>query len=285
ANAQSGGALKIEVRDGTTLASFANVYQRVTDDAVQIGWAILPVLAGRFPRSEVGTLPFLTDDAVAASAPFWQPYKSGILDPEYKDIVPLALVVHTQYQIHLSKKPKATEDLSGLKIIAFGKTNAKVVELLGGTPISLGPQDVYEALQRGTVDGAMISWSSFAPYKLGEVSSFHVEVPFGTTTSGFFMARAKYESLTANARKALEENAGESFSRAVATHLASEAAKAREPISASSQHTIVRLKDEQIAQWRDKTTSAVAEWTKGRPDGEKVLERYREIYAQVKGIR
>ena len=35
-NEQSNGALKIEVRDGVTLANYGNVYERVQDDVVQI---------------------------------------------------------------------------------------------------------------------------------------------------------------------------------------------------------------------------------------------------------
>src|SRR5262245_668489 len=131
----------------------------------------------------------------------------------------------------------------------------------------------------------MISWSSFAPYKLGEVSSYHIEVPFGTTTSAFFMSRAKYDALPPAAKKALDDNSGEVFSRAVATHLASEAAKARDPVSQSKDHTIVRLSDAQIAAWLEKTKAAIDEWTKGRPDGEKALEQYRAIFAKTKAAR
>src|SRR5262249_15251611 len=109
--------------------------------------------------------------------------------------------------------------------------------------------------------------------------------PFGTTTSAFFMTRAKYDALPANAKKALDENSAEGFSRAIAGHLASEAAKAREPVASSSQHSIVRMSDDQIAKWRDRTVAAIKEWTSGRPDGEKVLEQYRAIYAQVKAGR
>src|SRR5262245_512635 len=37
---QSNGKLKIEVRDGETLANFITAYDRVSDDVVQIGWII-----------------------------------------------------------------------------------------------------------------------------------------------------------------------------------------------------------------------------------------------------
>src|SRR5262249_61299356 len=55
---QTVGAVKIDVRDGTTLANFGNVYERVQDDVVQIGWAIHQVVAGKVPLSEVAGLAF-----------------------------------------------------------------------------------------------------------------------------------------------------------------------------------------------------------------------------------
>ena len=51
----------------STLANFGNVYERVQDDVVQIGWAIHQVVAGKFPLSEVAGLPFVEDGFQRAS--------------------------------------------------------------------------------------------------------------------------------------------------------------------------------------------------------------------------
>ena len=66
-NDQSGGTLKIEVRDGTSLANFGNSYDRVNADVVQIGWVQPAFVAGKFPLSEMTNLPFMTDDDVNCS--------------------------------------------------------------------------------------------------------------------------------------------------------------------------------------------------------------------------
>src|SRR5262249_39014756 len=154
----------------------------VLDDVVQVGWGLHPFIPGRFPLSEVAGLPLLSDDAETSGVALWRLYKTGLLDAEYRDAVPLWMTGHTQYQIHFAKPIPSLETLSRLKIIVSSKLNSQIVERLGGTPISLAPQDIYEALQRGTADGAMISWSSFALYKLGEVTTYHLEMPFGTTS-------------------------------------------------------------------------------------------------------
>jgi len=172
---QSGGAVKIDVRDGTTLANFGNVYERVQDDVVQIGWAIHQVVAGKFPLSEVAGLPFVEGGFSRASLALYRLAQTGLLNNEYKDVVPLVFSVFGPSQLHFARQPRSIDDLNGLKIGVAGRAPSQLVTALGGTPISMQPGDFYEALQRRTVDGVITSWSAFAPYKLQEVTTYHVE--------------------------------------------------------------------------------------------------------------
>src|SRR3954453_23594687 len=101
---QSKGTLKIDVRDGATLAHFGNVYERVQDDVVQIGWAIHQVVAGKFPLSEVAGLPFVESGFRPASLALYRLWKSGLLDNEYKDVVPLVFSVFGPSQLHFARQ-------------------------------------------------------------------------------------------------------------------------------------------------------------------------------------
>jgi TRAP-type C4-dicarboxylate transport system substrate-binding protein len=158
-----------------------------------------------------------------------------------------------------------------------------VIQRLGGTPVSLNPQDIYEAVQRGTVDGAMISWSSFGPYKLQEVTKYHVEMQLGTTTSFIFMSRKKYEGLSAAARKAIDDNSGEAQSRTFGKFLDNQAATMRSPLT--STHQIVTLTGDQRARWSERIAPVVDEWAKGRNGGDKALQSFRTIYEDIKAGR
>ncbi len=192
-NEQSNGKLKIEVRDGETLANFITAYDRVNDDVVQIGWIIHSLVGNRFPLSDVSSLPFLGDNNVGCSVASWRLYKSGLLDNEYKDIVPIWFGCLTTTYLHWAKEPKQTDDLGGAKFRVNGKIPAQAVQLLGGTPISMTGGEMYEALQRGIVDGVATSWAGFEPYKLAEVTTYHLEVPISGTPSMHFMSRKKFE--------------------------------------------------------------------------------------------
>ncbi len=51
---------------------------------------------------------------------------------------------------------ESVDDWAGKKIRAAGRWQAKQVEALGGSPISLPAADIYTALQNGTIDCALI---------------------------------------------------------------------------------------------------------------------------------
>ena len=201
-----------------TLANFGNVYERVQDDVVQIGWAIYQVVAGKFPLSEVAGLPFVEDGFQRASLALNRLAKSGLLNNEYKDVVPLVFSVFGPSQLHFTRQPRSIDDLSGLKIGVTGRAPSQLVGALGGTPISMQPGEFYEALQRRTIDAAITSWAAFAPYKLQEVTTYHVETLLGQGTSMFFMAKKKYDALPESARKLLAANSDEATTLAFSKH-------------------------------------------------------------------
>jgi len=281
-NDQSGGALKIEVRDGTALANFGNSYDRVLSDVVQIGWVQPAFIAGKFPLSEVTNLPFMTDDDINCSLALWRYYKSPVMAAELQDVVPIWASCLAQSGLHFAKAPRSDTELNGLKMRVAGKVPSQIVERMGGTPVSMTAESIYEALQRGTIDGMVTSWAAFEPYKFAEVAFYHVEVPIGSNPSMFMMSRKKYESLPPAARKALDDNSGEAIVREAAKHFAAQAARARAAVAQLPNHKIVTPPPAQLAALKEKLNPIVLDWAKERPGADKAVETFRQIYAQVK---
>ena len=281
-NDQSGGALKIDVRDGTALANFGNSYDRVLSDVVQIGWVQPAFIAGKFPLSEVTNLPFMTDDDVNCSLALWRYYKSPVMAAELQDVVPIWASCLAQSGLHFAKAPRSDTELNGLKMRVAGKVPSQIVERMGGTPVSMTAESIYEALQRGTIDGMVTSWAAFEPYKFAEVAFYHVEVPIGSNPSMFMMSRKKYESLPPAARKALDDNSGEAIVREAAKHFAAQAARARAAVAQLPNHKIVTPPPAQLAALKEKLNPIVLDWAKDRPGADKAVETFRQIYAQVK---
>ena len=203
------------------------------------------------------------------------------MNNEYKDVVPLVFSVFGPSQLHFTRPPRSIDDLSGLKIGVTGRAPSQLVGALGGTPISMQPGEFYEALQRRTIDAAITSWAAFAPYKLQEVTTYHVETLLGQGTSMFFMAKKKYDALPESARKLLAANADEATTLAFSKHFDNQWLDSRKPVAESDKQTIVQLSPEQTAKWRAKAEPLLQEWAKTRTDGDQALMKYRELYKQA----
>ena len=278
----SKGALNVEVVEGYTLASLTNIYDRLMNDVVQVGWVIHPQIGGKFPLTEVAGLPFLADKSEELAVALWRLYKTGALDKEYDDMMALCLDVFAQSNLHYSKKPRSIEDLKGLKVSSSSRVQTVLIDKLGGAGISMPPSDIYQSLLRGVVDVSMTSWAAFAPFKLGEVTSFHIEAPFGASTNGFLMTRKKYASLPEAGRKAIDANSGEGLARKFGQFMDGEAAFIRGPIAEDkAHHTIVQLEKDHHARWAAQAKLVVDESVATAPDRGPVLAKFRDILAQV----
>jgi TRAP-type transport system periplasmic protein len=274
-NAASQGTLALEIRDGSAVANFGNIFDRLTSDVVQIGWVAEANIGGRFPLSEVVGLPFLAYSAEAGAVGFWRLYKSGLVDSEYKDIVPLWVFAGTPNTFHFVKEPQDLNELKGLKVQVFAKTLGDFVQNMGATPISLLVTQAYESLQRGVVDATLIGWSN--PFRLDEVTTFHLEGPFGVSPHVIAMTRTKFASLPEPARQALLDHSGEAQSRKFGAYLDRFAGEQRDPNMTSAKHKVVRLPQSAVPQWRNAADLVTAGWVNGDPSRQKVLDTYRSF--------
>ena len=278
-----GGAV-IDVKDGvSTLGTLQNIVERVETDVAQIGWTVHAFYRGRFPLSEVAGLPFVADESELASVAMWRLWKTGLLDPEYKNIVPLWFGRSGNTYLHFRKQPASIEEIKGAKVRVGGEADVIMANALGLSPQSIRSQDVYLALQRDTIDGTFMTFAGFPPYKLQEVTSYHFLAPLGSTTFVHFMSRKKFDGLPAAVRQAIEANSGEVGSRRWGRFLDDIVAKTQNELSQSRDHTMAKPTPQQMQDWATRVGQPVVEkWLKDNPSGARVLESYKKIYAEVK---
>ena len=281
-NAQGKGVLRIDVRSDAILANSGNFYDRVMSDVVQITWGTQSLVGGKFPLSDLVSLPFLTDKSEPASVAFYRLYKTGVLDREYADVMPLWLYVYPQNSLHFVKAPRTLGNLDGLKVHAVNNVNAKIASLLGGAPISLTIGDAYLGLQRGTLDAAIVPWPAVPIFKLAEVTSYHVDAPLGSGPGMMLMARKRYEALPAAARKILDDNSGEAAARSWGAFLDKLADEAEVRVRGQPQQTVVDLPPAQREKWQAALASITKDWSANAAGGASILERFREILTQVR---
>jgi TRAP-type C4-dicarboxylate transport system substrate-binding protein len=282
-NAQGKGVLNIDLRDGTALVQSPNFYDRLRDDVVQISFGSLNYLAGKFQLSVFTTLPFLMNSAEEESVVFWRLYKSGALDSEFDDLMPLFTQAFPQNALHFVKpRPEALEGLTGLKIIASGKTPTQVISHLGGTPLSIPLTESYTALQRGTADGMYFPWAAIPDFHLDEVTKYHIDASLGGGPGGVWMMKKKYQSLPQDVRKLLDDNSGEAQSRVAGQILDQLQAKVRSNLSKAPDQKVASLSPDQSAKWKAMAEPVLDEWAAISPDNAKVLTLVKQEVAKYR---
>jgi TRAP-type C4-dicarboxylate transport system substrate-binding protein len=286
-NAAAKGAIVVEPRHGPVLANLRNVYDRILNDVVQIGWGLQYFVTNKFPLTEIGALPFVVEPAEYRSeylsVALWRMYKSGALAAEYDMIVPLYLTILTQSQLHMAKPLKTIDNWNGLRIIGPSPHYGVVITSMGAAPLSFAANEYYEALNRGSADGVITGFTAFPSFKLQEVTKYHVNTGLGTAAGMVFMAKKRWDALPEIGRKALEENSGEAQSRAFGAYWDRQDDGVREQVKAMANHTVVELTPAQHAAWKRKSAPGIEALIKERPGSERYLAAFKAEVAKARG--
>jgi len=281
-NQQAHGLFRIQVFDGASIANQLNVYSRVQDDVAQIGWGLPDLATGKFKLTQVVELPYLTNNSETASTAFWRLYKTGLLDSDFDQVVPLKLIVFPQSGEQFREKPATLDNLNGLKVVVGSKITSEVAAALGGAPLAFPINQYYEVLQRGTADVVQVGWTAFQPFKLAEVTKYHLDVPLGSAPGYVFMAKKKFDSLPPEVQKILMANGGEKESRDFGKFWDDVNNEWRESTGKLPGHTLLKLTPEQDKAWHERVETVINGWAKSQPGGEKLLATYRKILGDVK---
>jgi TRAP-type C4-dicarboxylate transport system substrate-binding protein len=96
----------------------------------------------------------------------------------------------------ICKQPlKTLEDFKGKRIRGYGELITESLKALGAAPTFLGGGEVYMALQRGTIDGAISGTTSFYERKFYEVTKYITHVDYAFPMFAVLMNLKKWNDL------------------------------------------------------------------------------------------
>jgi TRAP-type C4-dicarboxylate transport system substrate-binding protein len=275
--ADSGGTLKIQLFYGGTLGGFPVTYDRVIDGVADIGFILTPMAGGKLKQEDVASLPFETNNSTEAAVALWNLYAKGVTAGEFSQVKPLGIWVFPNAALHTKETVSKLEDVKGLKLVASNLVSAKIATALGGTPVTLGPQDSYQAISRGITDGALMPFTGMLVFKINEVTKHHLDEALGSDSATLFMNKQKYDSLPAKAKEAIDKNSYLGLSRKLGAATTAEWERCRNVVKDS----VTRLTDAERERWRKTLEPIATEWAKTTPNGEKVLTAFRaEVAAE-----
>ena len=280
---RSQGRLKVTIYPGGTLGKPNDHWDMVKDGIADLGWGVHNYTPGRFPLTSAAELPFISKTSKGGSRALWEFYIKH-LQKEHKGVKVLWLFHTAPFQVHTTRKPvKTLEDLAGMKLRSGGGQVAAVVKQLGAIPVTMAAPESYNALERGVVDGTVFPWEAIFGFKLYEVIKYHTVVNLNVATFFITMNLKKYESLSSDLKKVIDDLSG--VWGAEFTGTAWDKGE-EEGIAAAKQAgaTTYTLPPTELQRWIQKVKPAEDEWiasmeAKGLP-GRQVLTDLRELVAK-----
>lgn len=267
---------------GTQLGNVAKQQEQVLAGVVDIAHGLHGIPRGRFPRTSLIELPFLTQDAGAASETLWELYPE-YLAPEYKGMKVLALHAHNGGLIHTANtKVETMDDLEGLRLRTPSPAVSQMLTALGATPQGLPPGEVYENIQKNVIDGTVFPWDPVKSFRLNEVLNYHLEAGAYTVPFFFVMNERKYDSLPENVRACIDEASGDALVGKFGDWWDKWDAAGRDEAVAAG-HTITELTAEERQRWREAlqpvTEAYIAETAKDVENAREIYEKMRDTLA------
>ncbi|WP_176086245.1 TRAP transporter substrate-binding protein [Martelella sp. HB161492] len=220
-------------------------FTRVSEGVAEFAISLPGYTASNFPRTLLAELPGVLDTATG-TADLWQ--NIGLLQPEYKRVKLIALWSSAPNLLYMRDKAvHSPDDLKGLKIRVPSRNTGLMVEAWGASPVSLPVSDIYNAMQTGVIDGAMIDGTATGAFKLGEVSKY-LTVGMDSTNSPFFilMNRDAFQGLSADDQAAVEK-AGKDASLLAQNVQLTVAEKGIADFAAMPDHAVITLTPDEAA--------------------------------------
>jgi TRAP-type transport system periplasmic protein len=286
--ADSQGRIKIDIFPSMQLGGTPpQLFDQVRDGVADLVWTLPGSTPGRFPGMEVVELPFIGARRGVVNAKATQELYETQLKDEFREVHPICLWSHDHGLVHANKQVKTMEDLKGLKLRSPTRQAAEALRALGASPIAMPVPQVPESLAQRVIDGAVIPWEVVPALKVHELVKFHTEIPGSPTlyTASFTLAmnKAKYESLPAELKAAVDKNSGQVAAEAAGRMWDEQAVVVSDMVKKRG-NTITTLTEDEARRWQQTTRPVIDAWIasvkdKGL-DGTKLVETFRGLVAK-----
>jgi TRAP-type C4-dicarboxylate transport system substrate-binding protein len=209
--AKSGGKLKISMYPSMQLGGKPpELYRQMVQGVADIVFTLPGYTSGDFPMLSLTELPGAATDAHDGTNKLWERMNAGFFNKELADAKVLMLWNSDNAGLMTrSKEVRGPADVKGLRVRAPSEAQSKQIDFMGGVGVSMPVTQIYQGLERGTIDATQIPMSAMIDFKLIEVVKYlTINTPLGRSPFFVTMNRKRYEGLPADLRKVIDDTTG-----------------------------------------------------------------------------
>jgi TRAP-type C4-dicarboxylate transport system substrate-binding protein len=262
---RTGGRVDITVFPGGSLAGATEVLDSVKTGAADIGWVYTSFFPGQFPITDAISLPLLgINTSPQGTKILWDLYEySDALRAELSSNNLKTLMMYTissSIVITSSKPVYKIDDLKGLKLRTPAGTPTDLLIAWGGTPIMMGPGEVYQSVQKGVLDGYIFDYAGLNSFKLQEVSKYYTEVFIYVGPFLILMNQDSFNSLPEDLQKIIEEESGRAMSITLAELYQKDWDVVRSGILSDGKGTIIEITGDTLTAFEKPGQGFIRQW-------------------------
>jgi TRAP-type C4-dicarboxylate transport system substrate-binding protein len=206
----SGGKINVRLFPSMQLGGTPpQLYRQMVQGVSDATFTLPGYTSNDFPIMALTELPGTATSADDGTRKLWANF-DRFLSRDFKDSKVLMLWNSDSASLMSKSKPiRALEDLRGMKIRTPSAAQSAQLDALGAIPIDMPVTQIYNSLDRGTIDTAMIPMSAAIDFKLIEVARhFTINAPLGRSPFLVAMNKGRYEKLPADLRKVIDDTSG-----------------------------------------------------------------------------
>lgn len=252
---------------------------------VDIALLVPSLQTEKFPLMSVVELPSGFTTSCEGSRKFWHVAgPGGVLNKfelQKNGVRALYTLVLPQYPILTVSRPiSSVKDFSGIKLRANGGSLGVTFRALDAVPVQVGATDIYNAVSRGTVDGAYLPYSSVLNYSVEKEVHYSLEgLQLGSGSNLLAISEATWQRLPESVRSVMLEEAS-GVQEDLCGWLDKEEDRVREIMVRDYGLKVVHASAEMLDGSRKKIATVADQWvkdmsSKGR-DGRTALDAFRQ---------
>lgn len=263
-------------------------FDAVRDGLADASFSVDGYTPGRFVLTRVAEFPQLGNTATTVSVAYERISRRHFAEAnEHKGVRALTVFTHGPGEIFNTKRAiNKVSDLAGLKIrVGGGMINELAKNLDVDALLKPAPQS-YEILSSGVADGVFFPSESIVGFKLVKLIKYATLVPGGlyNTSFAFIMNPDKYNKLSPEDKKVIDDWSGEKLARLIGKHWDGGDAVGRQALKTNNVPTVT-ANAAFLSELNTKVGPLEASWFKLAAekgvDGKQVLAEFR---AEIKKV-
>ena len=259
---RTGGAITTSRHYSASLMGALATLPGLESGRIEVGYMAAAYWPGEFPLWNVAGIPFQTSDPVGQVRTFYELYQENEhyrREWENNGVHLILLQPLPHGTMGLREPISGVSDLDGKRLRMVGYV-ASALQQVGVETVALRPEELYESIQRGVVDGyGAWPFDIITTSGLHEVAPYMYDVGYGHYASAAIgVSKRWWDSLDADLQALMTEIA-EEFMFTAALPLVVEMESAACDKILESGGTVTILSDDQVAEFREKAGDASAQ--------------------------